>query len=90
MNIKSLLVLPAMITLSGCASYWSADSGRLDPADFGEANRQTYAAMIVDPDPQYDEPLTTSADRAAQAVEAYREGDVEALEVDSSTSVGGN
>lgn len=88
MNIKGYFLVPALIALSGCASYWSADSGKLDPADFGEANRQTYAAMIVDPDPQYDEPLATSADRAAQAVEAYREGAVEAVEAPDLQSVG--
>ena len=87
MNIKRLLLVPlACAGVSACAPYWGADVGRFDPEDFGEANRQTYAAMIEDPDPQYDEPLTANAERGADAVEAYREGSVAEPE---STGVGG-
>ncbi len=90
MNIKGYIAVPALLALGGCANYWSADSGMLDSADFGEANRQTYAAMIVDPDPQYDEPLESSADKAAQAVERYREGTVKAPTAEDTTSVSGS
>ncbi|MHA6317990.1 hypothetical protein ACXYN8_10045 [Altererythrobacter sp. CAU 1778] len=71
MNTK-LACLPALpLLLAGCMSYGNAAVGEFDPEAFGEANRQTYAAMVVDPDPQYDEPLATSADKAAQAVDRY-------------------
>ena len=96
MNSKRLACLAAApLLLAGCAKDYSAKVGEIDPADFGEANRQTYAAMIIDPDPQYDEPLATSGEHAADAVEAYREGEVERPERVSSTvsvsaSGGGN
>ena len=54
---------------------------------FGEANRQTMAAQVVDPDPQYEylDPAT-SGEHAAQAVERYRKGAVIRPERVSSTS----
>lgn len=47
------------------------------PDNFGEANRQTYAAQIVDPDPVYTtiDP-ETHAEHAAQAIERYRQDKV--------------
>ena len=91
MNSRLLpAALAASLALSGCASTYSPAVGEIDPADFGEANRQTYAAMIIDPDPQYEEPLATSAEHAAGAVEAYREGTVKRPErVRSTQSVSG-
>ena len=91
MNSKRLAcLLVAPLLLAGCAADHSLESGYIDPADFGEANRQTYAAMIIDPDPQYEEPLATSAEHAADAVERYREGEVKQPErVSSTTSVSG-
>ena len=77
------------LALSGCASTYSVASGEIDPADFGEANRMTYAAMIVNPDPVYTEPLTTSADTAAAAVERYRDREVEEVQAEDTTSIGG-
>ena len=42
-------------------------------ATFGNAVRQTMAAQVVNPDPQYDTPLpTTEAAKAAAAVDRYR------------------
>ena len=77
MNIKRLLPLGAVAAMLGsCATYHSAGAGQLDPADFGEANRQTYAAMIIDPDPEYTEDMETSGEHASDAVERYREGTV--------------
>jgi hypothetical protein len=41
--------------------------------NFGEANRQTMAAQIIDPDPHYDTAVPEgSAAHAAAAVERYR------------------
>jgi hypothetical protein len=43
------------------------------PDNFGEANRQTLAAQIIDPQPEYLSPVpVTSGEHAAQAVERYR------------------
>ncbi len=41
--------------------------------NFGEANRQTNAAQIIDPDPVYPTVVPeTSGEHAAQAVDRYR------------------
>jgi hypothetical protein len=91
MNSKQLaLACGLAIALSGCAQHYSFKGGQIDPADFGEANRQTYAAMVVNPDPVYAEPLATSGERAAAAIERYNEGEVETPErVSSTASIGG-
>ena len=90
MNIKPVvtLALGAGI-LAGCASTYSAQSGMIAPEDFGEANRQTYAAMIVNPDPVYTQPMETSAESAAAAVERVRQRDVEVTEAEDTTSLSG-
>lgn len=86
MNIeRKFAVLIAAFALAGCASTHSLASGKIDPEAFGEANRQTYAAMIIDPDPQYEEPLETSGDHAAQAIERYRTDQVKQPETIRST-----
>lgn len=83
-------ILAGALALAGCADQYSMKAGEIDSADFGEANRQTYAAMVIDPDPQYDEPLATSAEHAADAVERYRTDKVKQPETISTTSgIGG-
>jgi hypothetical protein len=91
MNFKFVpLALGASLALTGCAQTHTGSLEVIDPADFGEANRQTYAAMVVDPDPQYDEPMATSAEHAADAVDRYREGEVKQPERIRSTESGGS
>lgn len=63
----------ALIALSGCETLMSTPP---DAAKFGDANRMTMMAQVVDPDPQYEEPMTGSAENAAQAVARYRTGTV--------------
>jgi ABC-type sugar transport system substrate-binding protein len=84
-RLRLLAVAAATLGLGACASTHSASTGAIDPADFGEANRQTYAAMIIDPDPNYSEPMRTSAEHAADAAERYREGEVKEPESVRST-----
>lgn len=44
---------------------------------FGEANRQTMMAQVVDPEPEYDTLVpATSAEHAAQAIDRYSKGTV--------------
>lgn len=77
MNIKH--ALPAaigMLALSACAQNYSTKMGQIDPAEFGEANRQTMMAQVIDPEPVYIDPLTTSGEHAAQAIERYRTDEV--------------
>jgi hypothetical protein len=88
MNSKAAIagLLGGALLLAGCAEEFSARVGKLDARDFGEANRQTYAAMIIDPDPQYASPLQSSGEHAAAAVERYRKDAVKKPERTSSTA----
>jgi type IV pilus biogenesis protein CpaD/CtpE len=87
MNIK-LLILPAVAALTGgCSYYGSQEAGPFDPAAFGEANRQAYAAMIINPDPVYEEDMTYSGEIANEAVEAYRAGEVEEPETQTQSGL---
>lgn len=77
MNID--LRLPALIlglgSLSGCVHGTEEVLG-LDPT-WGEANRRTMAAQVIDPEPDYTfQEMETSADHAAKAVERYRSDEV--------------
>lgn len=61
--------------LSGCAAYGNLE-GPYDPEAFGEANRQTYAAMIAYPESEYDEEMEGDAEKANAAIERYRSDDI--------------
>ncbi|WP_095013113.1 hypothetical protein [Tsuneonella mangrovi] len=78
-HIAILLALPA---LGACVE----DYGTVK-STFGEANRQTMMAQVVDPDPQY-ETLNppTSGEKAGQAAERYRTDAVKQPEAVRSTS----
>ncbi|MFA7588015.1 MAG: hypothetical protein WCY11_17795 [Novosphingobium sp.] len=70
----ALLSGPALLALGGCVHDTVYLGG---PDNFGEANRQTFAAQVIDPQPEYDELVPeTSAEHAAQAVERYRQDKV--------------
>lgn len=61
--------------LAGCASNGQIGIARQD--NFGEAYRQTLAAQVINPAPEYDTPFTASnGDVIAQAIERYRTGKV--------------
>lgn len=64
----------AAILLAGC-TQGGIKSASAD--NWGEANRQTMAAQIIDPDPRYDtaNPVT-SGQHAADAVDRYNKGQV--------------
>ena len=58
--------------LAGCAGD-EMGLGSASDAGWGEANRQTMAAQIIDPDPQYDTAMAeSSGEHAAKAIERYR------------------
>ena len=67
-RIACLALLPFA---AGCASVPSLYE-EPDDAKFGEANRQTMMAQVIDPDPVYEGPAVTSGEHAAGAVERYR------------------
>ncbi len=79
----ALFVLPA---LAGCAAHSMFEQ----PGDaaWGEANRQTMMAQVIDPDPVYTDPLVTSGDHAANAVERYRTDKVKQPDSIRTTDVG--
>ena len=91
-RIKLVAALAAATALSGCVSVADQEFlGYQDPG-FGEANRMTFAAMVVNPDPEYDTAIpATSAEHAAQAIERYRNDAVKVPERQSTTeSIGSN
>lgn len=90
MNIDRLATPAALLSgllLAGCASTYSASAGVIDQEAFGEANRQTFSAMVVNPNPVYTEPMETSAEHAADAAERYRSGNVLEPEAEDTTSI---
>ncbi len=73
MNIdRVVLAIAGSALLTGCATYGNLD-GAYDPEAFGEANRQSYAAMVVNPEPVYTEDAAHSGEKAADAIDRYRE-----------------
>jgi hypothetical protein len=87
MNTNALsrpIALGVLLLLSGCEHSLGEPAGA---AKFGEPNRMTMAAQVVNPDPQYDKPAAGSADSAAQAVERWRTDKVKKPEKVRSTQV---
>lgn len=71
--------------LTGCASM----GGAALQDNWGEANRQTMAAQIIDPTPEYDHANpTTSGEHAAQAIERYRTDKVKKPDKVKTTTAG--
>ena len=70
-RIRVALVLGLAVSAAGCTSSGDLKLGRED--NWGEAYRQTLAAQIINPAPEYDTPFAASSgDKAAQAIERYR------------------
>jgi len=75
-RFRPLLAIAATGLLAGCAAGSLDHLAGADPT-WGEANRQTMAAQVIDPAPQYDTAVPeSSGDHAAQAIERYRKGTV--------------
>lgn len=72
--------------LVGCAE--NSIYERPGDAAFGEANRQTMMAQVIDPDPVYADDAVASGEVGAAAVERYRQGKVEQPESIRTTNVG--
>lgn len=81
----------AIPLVAGCTTSTSTRYGA-DNEGWGEANRQTMAAQIIDPDPQYDTAVPeTSGEHVANAIDRYRNDKVKRPErvKTSSISTGG-
>lgn len=81
----------AIVVLVGAVLSFPG-SGAAKPAEkdnWGEAFRQTLAAQIIDPNPQYDTAVPkTSGEQAAAAVQRYRTDKVKRPDKISSSTVG--
>lgn len=89
-RVTLALALPLGLALGACENGMTA--GVESASHFGEANRQTLAAQVIDPDPQYEylDP-ETSGEHAAQAVERYRRDAVKKPErISASAGTGGS
>ena len=82
----TLPLLALGLAATGCTTVADKEfMGYQDPG-FGAANRATFAAMVINPDPQYDTPIpATSAQHAAAAIERYRNDQVKQPERVSTT-----
>jgi type IV pilus biogenesis protein CpaD/CtpE len=87
-RFKRAACLAVLPLLAGCASVPSVFE-ELGDAAFGEANRQTMMAQVIDPDPVYDRPMVTSGDHAADAIDRYRDDAVKEPDSISTTSGAG-
>lgn len=90
MNTKARILvmaaLPFTALAAGCTSVADHEFiGYKDPT-WGDANRSTFAAQVVNPDPVYDDPIpATSADHAVDAIDRYRDDQVKQPERISTT-----
>ncbi len=92
---KGLAILALASFSAGCTTIADREFVGVQDPGFGDANRATFAAMVINPDPQYADPIPpTSAEHAAQAIERYRTDKVKQPERIDTTSVtsgsGGN
>ncbi|QUL38122.1 hypothetical protein [Erythrobacter sp. JK5] len=78
MNSRQIFVGAALLVgLSGCATADKELLGFQDPT-WGDANRATMAAQVINPNPEYDTRIPeTTATNAVRAIDRYRDGQVE-------------
>lgn len=85
-SARSLIAVGGLLIMLGGCEHTLGDK---DATKFGEPNRMTMAAQVVNPDPQYDQPMTGSGDSAAQAVERWRTDAVKKPDKVKSTQIKG-
>jgi type IV pilus biogenesis protein CpaD/CtpE len=90
MNTKSALAAAALLSLTACVEQDLKSMPYMGgPDNFGEANKQTMAAQVIDPSPVYLNPVPiSSGEHAAQAVERYREDKVKQPDRVATTDAG--
>lgn len=86
MNTRTIVIAAlSSSALSACAVSDKEFLGYQDPT-WGEANRATMAAQVINPNPEYDTLVPeTSAENAVNAIDRYRAGEVEQPERQSTT-----
>ena len=76
-----------LLVLAGCTSSGELKLGAED--NWGEANRQTFAAQIINPNPEYADAFApANGAHAAQAIERYRTDKVKQPERQSLSDIG--
>jgi type IV pilus biogenesis protein CpaD/CtpE len=90
MNIKTVFAAVALLSLAACVEQDLKSMPYMGgPDNFGEANKQTMAAQVIDPSPVYLNPVpVSSGEHAAQAVERYREDKVKQPDRVATTDAG--
>ena len=86
-NLRSACAMAGLVLLGACEHTLNEPA---NAAKFGEANRMTMMAQVVNPDPVYDQPMRSSGESAAQAVERLRTDKVKKPERVRSTQVQGS
>lgn len=78
MRIKTLAIVLGALTLGACAHDGPNGMPYMGgPDNFGEANKTTMLAQVIDPAPHYDTDIPEShAEQAGWAVERYRKHEV--------------
>ena len=77
-----------LLLVAGCTTSSSMHYGA-DAEGWGEANRQTMAAQIIDPAPHYDYAVPqTSGEHVEKAIERYRTDAVKKPERMKTSNVG--
>ncbi len=83
MTIDRAKMLCSVLALGLLSSCTANDPG------MGDAVRSNYAAQVVNPEPEYAEPMAANADQTAAAQERYRKGTVK-KPVGVKTTTGGS
>jgi hypothetical protein len=85
---KAFVAVAATIALTGCAAT-PATAPLVYEGNWGDANRLTMAAQIIDPAPVYETALAeTRGPQVASAIERYRTDRVKRPEKVKTTNVG--
>lgn len=86
-DLRLALFALAIPLIGGCTTSSSAKYGA-DNEGWGEANRQTMAAQIIDPTPQYDYAVPeTGGEHVADAIQRYRDDKVKRPERVKTSSI---
>ena len=83
-HLRIIVLTASALATAGCATGSGTDF--MGDESWGEANRRTMAAQVVDPNPVYETAIPpTTAVNAVTAIEHYRDGTVEEPERVSTT-----
>ena len=68
--VRAIVATGVALAVSGCTT--NALTEQTGDLKFGDANRHTMRAQVIDPDPVYTNAAQSSGAHAADAVERYR------------------